>query len=395
MYYINQLGEKDCGFTCLKMILASLNKRKDFLYLPLEKEGAYSFLELVDIAALYNLELGGYNFIYKEDIISSLKGYAILSLEIDNLSHAVILKKINKKRARIVDPALGEYSIKTKDLFSKWDGKALLVDSYLPYKDDLKVDKIELKGGRVNLILLKTLSVLSLFIGLTFINNTHYLFPIIFLLICAIAEILYRFMCIKEMKLIDQNFLSRLDSPLKNKEELGVYEEYKSKYLSLPISIIFSLVISIFLIFLCIYNSVYNTLFIGVIIFFSFFEKFFLSKSKQKEETDLERKEDDLFNENEIPFKEKFLSLHQKTYKYTYKENITKFVSLFFIIITILLSMYFQKILSLTYVLFYFALSLYFKDNLDKVICFDQELKKYRLIRARYSSLVYRLRSSS
>ena len=34
MYFISQLGEQDCAFACLKMMLANYQKDKNYLYLP-------------------------------------------------------------------------------------------------------------------------------------------------------------------------------------------------------------------------------------------------------------------------------------------------------------------------------------------------------------------------
>ncbi|MCD8194773.1 MAG: cysteine peptidase family C39 domain-containing protein [Coprobacillus sp.] len=389
MYFVSQQKENDCGFTCLKMILASLNHNKDFLYLPVSKEDAYSFYELIELGAQYKLTLGGYLFSDKDSLITSFKGPMILEVNIDGNTHAIILEKLNKRRAKIIDPSLGEYHIKSGDLFSMWDGKALVVESYLKYEGKLEIEKIKVKRGSFDLIILKSISTLSLFIGLSFINNSHFLLPLSFLALCAVSEILYRMSVIKKMKAYDKYFTSKLTRPLENIEELKVYEDYKSDSLSLPISFIFSLVICIFLIFLCAYNSFYNLIFVIALILFSLLDKLVLNRNLLLSK-EVERKENNLFTDNGVPFNEKLDSLHSLSYKYAYRNNITKYVELFFTLLLILLSMYLEHILSLTYVLFYFALSLYFKENLDKVFSLDESIKKYRLEKARYSSLMSR-----
>ena len=61
MYYIQQTRKDDCGYASLKMLLASLNKDKNYLFLQEEKEkGSYSYLELVTIAKQHDVELNGY-----------------------------------------------------------------------------------------------------------------------------------------------------------------------------------------------------------------------------------------------------------------------------------------------------------------------------------------------
>ncbi len=389
MYFVSQQKENDCGFTCLKMVLASLHHNKDFLYLPLSKEEAYSFYELIQIGAQYNLTLGGYLFNKKEDLITNFKGPMILEVNVEGGTHAIILETLNKRRAKIIDPSLGESHVKIDTLFNMWDGKALIVESYSKYEGQLEIAKIKVKRGNFDLIILKSISTLALFIGLTFINNSHFLLPLSFLALCAVAEIFYRLSVIKKMKAYDKYFTSQLSRPLENLDELKVYEDYKSDSLSLPISFIFSLVICIFLIFLCAYNNLYNLIFVIALILFSLLDKLVLKRNLTLNK-EVERKENNLFIDNGVSFNEKLDSLHSLSYKYAYRDNITKYVELFFTLLLILLSMYLEHILSLTYVLFYFALSLYFKDNLDKVFSLDENIKKYRLEKARYSSLMSR-----
>ena len=55
-YFIPQIGQSDCGFACLKMLIAHLYDNQDALYLKQdENHGPYSFKELKDIGELYGV----------------------------------------------------------------------------------------------------------------------------------------------------------------------------------------------------------------------------------------------------------------------------------------------------------------------------------------------------
>ena len=58
MHFISQIGEHDCGYTCLAMMLANYHHDKNYLFLKHEDK-EYSFKELIDEAAKYNMELKG------------------------------------------------------------------------------------------------------------------------------------------------------------------------------------------------------------------------------------------------------------------------------------------------------------------------------------------------
>ena len=50
-YFIKQLGDKDCGFTCVKMLLSIYYHNKDYLYYPLPNiESRSSLRELMHFA---------------------------------------------------------------------------------------------------------------------------------------------------------------------------------------------------------------------------------------------------------------------------------------------------------------------------------------------------------
>ena len=61
MYYVPQIQKDDCGYACVKMLLANVQKDKNFLFLPQdENHGPYSYQDLIDIAKGHGIILNGY-----------------------------------------------------------------------------------------------------------------------------------------------------------------------------------------------------------------------------------------------------------------------------------------------------------------------------------------------
>ena len=91
MFYLPQLGKSDCGVACLKMILADLNKDRQYLFLPCdENHGMYSFKDLQDIAKCHGLTLAGFKVTDKEEIRKCNLPAIIRMTTKENCHHAVV-----------------------------------------------------------------------------------------------------------------------------------------------------------------------------------------------------------------------------------------------------------------------------------------------------------------
>lgn len=91
-YQCLQLTNYDCGFACLKMILANFHHDENYLFLKqnLNKKN-YSFLELANIAKDHNLTLKGYEC---NDIFLLKKLPCITLVNNQKNNHFVIIKKL-------------------------------------------------------------------------------------------------------------------------------------------------------------------------------------------------------------------------------------------------------------------------------------------------------------
>ncbi|MCD8204162.1 MAG: cysteine peptidase family C39 domain-containing protein [Coprobacillus sp.] len=391
-YFISQETTTDCGFTSLKIILARLNHNKEFLYLPRSRDETSSFYDLKISAEKYGLYLDGYEYQSKEDIYLAPKGYKILQLNREGSKHAIILKRITHKWAYIVDPAYGSSRVKTKALFNEWSGRALLITYFKKYTGKLPTYPLLGKRKGVGLFLSKLFSSLFLLMGLSLIESPYYLLPLGCLAICALFEVLYHVLLNRKMKEIDNSFLSRLKKPLSNKEELKTYEDYKSKALTLPTVLTFSVLLSLLITLLFIFNSLYNLIIIGALLFSLMVKEAFIEPGLTREESKISTLELALSREKDMgQFQRRFTSLHEKTYRYASITTLERYLELFILMLSIIVSMYLEGYLSLTYVLLYFALSYYLKTNLEKVTSLRKERREYDLLKSKYNTMMKRL----
>ena len=69
-YFIKQLGDKDCGFTCVKMLLSIYYHNKDYLYYPFPNiESRSSLRELMHFAKKEEMILAASRVVEKEEIL--------------------------------------------------------------------------------------------------------------------------------------------------------------------------------------------------------------------------------------------------------------------------------------------------------------------------------------
>ena len=106
MYTFQQTKRKDCGFTCMKMLLANVFNDVRYRYVTNDKTESLSLAQLVEIAGSYNVVLDGYKFNMYE--ISTLKPPFILSYAQNENYHSVYVYKIRRSVLFVVDPADGK-----------------------------------------------------------------------------------------------------------------------------------------------------------------------------------------------------------------------------------------------------------------------------------------------
>ena len=127
MYFISQVGQHDCAFTCLKMLLANYHHDKNYLFLQGE-DRPYSFKDLREIAATHHVEATGIRVETEREIEGSKDCPFIVVLEKKKgVKHSVLVLKAGRKYITIYDPETGKRKIPSEIFYTQWDRKALVV----------------------------------------------------------------------------------------------------------------------------------------------------------------------------------------------------------------------------------------------------------------------------
>ena len=97
MFFIQQANNYDCGFTCLKILLANIHHDRNYLFLLNPFKEDVSFLELMTEASKYGANLSALKAVNKEEIREFNDFPIIARIKINNMYHAVYIYKRSKK----------------------------------------------------------------------------------------------------------------------------------------------------------------------------------------------------------------------------------------------------------------------------------------------------------
>jgi len=249
-YYIKQIGKKDCGITALKILLANVYHKKDFLFYPQNsKNKSLSLQEIIDIGRNEGVFLEAYRLVKKNEILK-LKGKDILIvIKKNNMTHLCYVDKIKSKSIIIFDTSKGKIKYNYHDFFSLWTGEVLERTRVIGSTFKINNKNIIPKYQLFLLNLIHSITVVTFLIGLFFINkNYDFLLSTILFSSFAILFILNQQLIIYYMKKTDKKLFFDV---INNKEE-NFKEKYKSitnlkKYLfGNNINFINSIILSIF-----------------------------------------------------------------------------------------------------------------------------------------------------
>ena len=359
-YFIPQIGQSDCGFACLKMLIAHLYDNQDALYLKQdENHGPYSFKELKDIGELYGVILQGVEVEDIERIKNIPLPFIGLVSKGEGVKHFILVTKIKWGNVYYLDPAEGECSLSIKAFLSVWTNNALIIDEF--DKKEIEFKKRLPAKNRYNIpsLILQIISALSLFMGIYFIDDKTVIYiPIIFLSLSLVMEIVLRSLLIKRMESIDNTYLRSINAERKTFFSLYErYEEYKKTSISSKMNVIFSFLIIIFLAVITLINNIYNAFLVLIPLFLAIIDvKSISPKLKNMEHTIYKEEQDILSIRNIDIFKNQMQKIHYKAYKIARTTLLKRYIFLALIILTALLTSIFNESFSLPYVIFYFFL---------------------------------------
>jgi len=315
-YFCYQLYDDDCGFACLKMLLACINNDKNYLFLENYKEnGKYSFLELVNIASKYNLRLKGYCF----NNIDNIKTPFICLIKGEISYHYVLVTSVYKNFVLYNDPALGKRIVIKKRFMNLFQGNYLIVDSFTPYA--LK-EKKKRDFPFISIILILIINLVT--IGILLINSRSEVL-ISILLINILLEKVVTFIIRNKVINKSKEFYD-LDN-ITHQEFVTLSSNYSMYYLS-PIKFIEKIIIYVYLMIFAISIFNFNLLFsliIGAIVLNCVIKYIFVTEHYH------------LLKEKKMFIKKEYAFFNMIKRKIINKEILLLFIFFFLIIVDLIL----------------------------------------------------------
>lgn len=395
MFYVPQSGTLDCGFACLKMILANALKDKQYLHLPCdENHGVYSYRDLEKIAMDNGVTLCGFKVGDKRELLKCTHFPIIIRIKADTaLRHAVVVTKVTKKKAWIYDPHLGKYTMSFEELLSIWDSTGLWVSDAkrVPYIYE-KFEPIS-KGKKFLAFLLQLFSGAAVATGIYFINpDGPYLISIICLVIGLFFEVILRVYLYSLMHQIDNYFENKYDN-VPNELYYEYYvrsQNFKKNYLSIGLNLMYSIIVSVFLIFVIIFNNPMNFPLVIVAILIGAVEQVLFRKKEDKRMKELADQEE-LLKENssreETVMKVK--TLQENAYSFSREILAKRLFRAMLCLLTAALVQIITNSFTLTNVIFSLCLELFLYQNVLPIFSYERHKEEEMFDKAKLSNIFY------
>ena len=395
MNYIPQLTKSSCGMACLKMLLAIVHKDEGYLYLNEdENHGQYSYQDLIEVAQHYDVTLHGARIEFKDDLRHFDKFPMILTVTLPNeTKHALLVSQRKGKRMKVHDPAKGVYWLKIDRLISIWDGTLLAVNNYIasPYPNPIICSK-DKKWSAIS-TLFQIITAGAIAVATFFIKpETHFVFPIIFVALALISEVLLRFILLKRMQRYDR-YIRRFLPYVKRNDYFTFYvraQEYKKSSLGMSVNLVFSVLIVLLIITISLINSLNYVILILASLIASYLDVFSFDPLKNEIEKEVSNEENELKiaeTMNEVEMKVK--SMEVKSYRYAYLEFAKKaVVGIVMLLASIALSLA-ERSFTLTSIIFYMCLSILLYQSLTPLFGYDKRMEANLVNKARINNVVH------
>lgn len=375
-YYIKQIKKNDCGYTSIKMYLASLSKNKDFLFMQDSKIENLSILELIELLNKYNVEAKAYKNVSKK-IIKKIREEFLLINKNENSYHCVMVKKVIFNNLLIYDPEKGIYWMEMKDIINEESivifriNKKTKINNYSNGLNKLFSYKI------YNLFIVITtfLALFSLIFGLYLMNNNMIVQTLILLTLYVLLTLLSQFLTNKLNKIkinkINKYLLKTHDKIGKNLIESNL--NYVLKSTNLISTFLINIVSFIFLITLIVLNNYKNLLFIFLMIVYFIISRQILNKKITKTKERLNKLENNLNNCDHIKYDIVNVQISSESNKLFKLLSINKYLDIFYSLIISLSICYFSETLNFISLVFYYILFSTIIKLLDGIIKFNEE----------------------
>ena len=384
MFFISQVGQHDCAFACLKMLLANYHHDKNYLFLRGE-DRPYSFKDLKEIAAEYHMDVSGIRVEGANELEKSKDYPFIVTLEKKKgVKHSVLILGMSRKYVKIYDPETGKRKIPSEIFYNQWDKKALVVNKearYQKIKCDVQINDFIDKRDKMTIPLWQIISSVSLAIGMYFIKANAYVFvPIIFLSLFLIFEIIFRKNLISALQRMDDNIFNyKINAEGKQFYDFfKVMERYRYVALSIIPNLLYVILISTFIIMILVMNSSLNLVYILISLVIAFIHVYiYLPYEKNKHDEIAEKEAEIIGVENQFQFRSVINAAHESSYRMGLSKNALTYIEMAILLMSIILMMSFSHVVNITYIIFYLCISVYLKDNFVRLMQYSDQSEEY------------------
>ena len=391
-YYIPQIGNGDCGFAAMKMMVARLYEDENALYIKHdESKTNYSFQELKDEASKYGVNLLGVEINSKEALKEfKLPFIALLKISAD-VYHYVLVTKISFKTIYYSDPSEGDCSLSENNFMSIWTGKALIIEDFekldITFSNNLpKQDK-----GHFFTLILQVMSALFLVFGIYFVNEQSNIYiPIIFLALFLITEIILRTFLVKRMERLDIDYLPSVNLD-KKKYHLFYrrYEEYKSGAITSKMNLVFIFISIIFLAVITLLNNIYNAFIILVPLLLAIIDTKYIDGVIKSKMVQIEFEENEINGIKNIDmFKSQMKTIHKRGYQIAKVMLLKKYIYMSIILLTSLLTITFNETFSLPFLIFYFFIGYTLFEQYSNFMNYPLKQREFLISKVKLNNVI-------
>ena len=360
-YYIPQISQSDCGFACLKMLIAHLYENQNALFIPQdETKGAYSLKVLTDLALTYGITLSGVEMLEKDEIKEARFPFIALLQKNEQVFHYVLVTKVKFGSVYYLDPDDGECSLSKKSFFKIWTGTALVVENFEKKELSFNVALPTNKDKGIITMIIQLFTAVFLALGIYFIDQTTKIYiPVIFLSSAVLSEIILRVLLIKRMEKLDDAYINHVQVERKSFYSFYErYEDFKKQTITSKMNFIFSLIIIMFMTIVVLLNNIYNAFIVLMPLFLALIDVKYTQPALEEKKKAIGRLERELTLSKNVDMSRTTLGeIHSLTYQYARRFLARKYILLLISLIVSLLTTVFNETFSLPYVVFYFAIT--------------------------------------
>ena len=394
-YFIPQIEQTDCGFACLKMLIAHLYEDERALYIKQdENHGPYNMLQIKEKGEEYGISLQGIEIANKNDIKSMPFPFIAVLKKKNDVSHYVLVTKAKWGSVYYMDPEEGESSTSYKNFFSLWVGNALIVETFDRKEIEFQGDLVKKNRNSILAIVFQAISALSLCVGIYFIDEkTKICIPLAFLLLAIVSEVILRILLVKKMEQMDDDFVTGLNADRKKLYQVYErYEDYKQKSFSSRINVVFSFLVIIFISFITLLNNIYNAFVVLIPLLLSIIDTKFVNNELKQRDQLIYLDEKEINNMKNIDvFKKQIAKIHGRGYKVARLMLVKRYIYGGLIAVVALLTTVFNETFSLPYVIFYFAIGYTLFEQYSSFMKYPEAEKELLKSKVRLNNLLERI----